>query len=635
MKINSNNKVTSNAYITKMPTSSVNFNGNNLNYNNEKIDFLNVKDSSKINLINFTHKPTKYAGFELNLSEEEMSEKLSRVREINLIDATSPAYLSLKKGDKIALKHLVKAAAKLDSVFLKQDDPRNIILKKSLQKAANLGDKKAESALDLFKCMNGINRINRFSQPVQLFKDIKPQTGKAFFPEGVTSEDLIETVLELVKQNKKDEVETFLSPRSVIVKNHDGKLVSVDYTEYFSQEFTSAANELELAAQTATDTKFVAYLQKQAEALRVNNPELDAQADKLWAELQDSPLEFTIGREGSGERLSPLIAKNDEIKEYLKIYNIPCVQKDCIGVRVGILNKSGTDHILKVKGFLPKIASLMPLSDSYVQTISTKGDAKQNMTDVDLVYMTGDYTSSRFLGPFAAQNLPNPDKLAVKRNYSRKNVYHRQVRQISDDPRKTVLLDALFDKSVHRYYDLSADLEFTIGHENGHSFGPKEYKDDLGDYKDIIEEAKADMVSTSFLDYFVKNGLYDEDYKKKILTSFVTRCITKGKPGLFDAPHKARALMQFNYFREKNAITIDKDNKIIIHYDKFSKASYNLLERLVKIQLSRDPNEAKKIIDEYFYWDETLEAISNNYRSVDNNEHFIFNSPLADKLLKS
>ena len=44
------------------------------------------------------------------------------------------------------------------------------------------------------------------------------------------------------------------------------------------------------------------------------------------------------------------------------------------------------------------------------------------------------------------------------------------------------------------------DHPFTIGHENGHSLGPKEGCEALGKYKSIIEENKADMVSLAMID---------------------------------------------------------------------------------------------------------------------------------------
>ncbi len=84
-----------------------------------------------------------------------------------------------------------------------------------------------------------------------------------------------------------------------------------------------------------------------------------------------------------------------------------------LGVRVGIINKQGTDLILKFKEHMPELAKLMPYADSHHQSVSDAGELKQTMVDVDVVALTGDYAQCR--GAITtAQNLPNNDKLAIK-----------------------------------------------------------------------------------------------------------------------------------------------------------------------------------------------------------------------------
>ena len=79
----------------------------------------------------------------------------------------------------------------------------------------------------------------------------------------------------------------------------DGKdLKAIDYTEYFADAFSKAANELEVAAHYTTDDDFKDYLGWQAQALLQNNEDMDMLADKHWAVLQnDSQLEFAWPRE--------------------------------------------------------------------------------------------------------------------------------------------------------------------------------------------------------------------------------------------------------------------------------------------------------------------------------------------------
>ena len=103
-----------------------------------------------------------------------------------------------------------------------------------------------------------------------------------------------------------DEVKKILSARTMVRRNGDF-LKAIDYTEYFAEEFSEIANELECAAHFATDDLFKDFLGWQAQALLQNNEEMDILADKHWARMQDSPLEFTISRENYEDKLTPTI----------------------------------------------------------------------------------------------------------------------------------------------------------------------------------------------------------------------------------------------------------------------------------------------------------------------------------------
>ncbi len=61
-------------------------------------------------------------------------------------------------------------------------------------------------------------------------------------------------------------------------------------------------------------------------------------------------------------------------------------------------------------------------------------------------------------------------------------------------------LNAILNPDLHKYYNDEADHWFTVGHENGHSLGPKSGTEGLGKYKSIIEENKADMISLAMID---------------------------------------------------------------------------------------------------------------------------------------
>ena len=256
---------------------------------------------------------------------------------------------------------------------------------------------------------------------------------------------------------------------------------------------------MEKAAKVSSNKDFNEYLVLQAKALRTADPMLDAHADKKWAELQDTPLELTLTRENYEDELTGTFTENEELKALLKENNINPVPKDCLGLRVGIINKKGTENLISIKKYLPLLAKNMPYNTEYEQLFSddNKEKAKQTMVDVDLVMLAGNCGQYR-AGITLAENLPNDDKLSLTIGGGRRNVYHRQIRFVSDPKKLQELLDEILDKEQHKYYDREAAHLFVIGHENAHSLGPKKPNDKLGKYSHIIEENKADMGGSRF-----------------------------------------------------------------------------------------------------------------------------------------
>lgn len=557
----------------------------------------------------------KINGYELALSEKELDKILnSKTRRIDLIDKNFPGYQTLTEGNKKALEHLVLAAKYFNQVAEEQDHELNLKLEKGLEKEAKTSSY-AQKALRLFRMFRGVEGHNGIDlEPVELFKGVKGAKGRNFYPSDLSVEEFHEIIQRMLEQGKTEEVKKILSVRTMV--RRDGKILkAIDYTEYFSKIFSKVANELEVAAHYTTDEEFKDYLGWQAQALLQNNEDMDMLADKHWAVLQNNnQLEFTLGRENYDDKMTPSLYENSNLAKILESKGIEVNSKDMLGVRVGIVNKEGTDLILRFKSYLSELAKLMPLSEKYEQSVASNGELKQTMVDVDIAYLSGDYAQCR--GAITlAQNLPNNDKLAVKTGGGRRNVYHRQVRQSNDKERIKKILDKLVAPEFHHYYDSEADHLFVIGHENGHTLGPKnEYQRALGNYKNTIEEHKADMVSITFMPEYVKIGVIDEEMLKKIYTTFVVkRLFLKAQPV---EVHRVAELIHFNYLLEKGAFFFDAENKMHMNFDKFHQAAYDLLKETIEVQLSKSPQKAKKFIEKYTKWGEISQYIAEVQQKV-------------------
>jgi len=560
---------------------------------------------------------TTYNGYELNFSIAELTEMTGpEMTDITLLSEESPAYQALAEGDKKALKHLVAAAKILNNVALKQDNALNLAQKEALSQKAALGDKHAALALKLFNSLNGVSGLNGIDEkPICIFKGLQTPVGKNFYPADLTIPEFHSILLNMFKDGEINEIKKILSSRTMVVRN-ESKLKAIDYTEYFKDEFSEMANELEVAAHYCTDALFKEFLSWQAQALLQNNEDMDMLADKHWALMQNTPLEFTLSRENYDDEMTPTVLENPQLAELLRQHQIEVIAKDMLGARVGIPNKEATKLLLQFKKTMPTLSAKMPFADQYTQNFNNKEDIKQTMVDVDLVALTGDYAECRG-GITLAQNLPNNDKLAVKTGGGRRNVYHRQVRQSHDPERTQKMLNAFLHPDFHKYYDPEADHIFVIGHENGHSLGPSsEYQNSPGLCKSIIEENKADTVSIAFMPEYVNLGIISQERLKQIYTTWIFRLLLRAKPIFPTETYKIIDLIEFNTLLKHQAITFDSNNLMQIDFAKISPAMYELLTQVIDIQLSKSPEKARRFVEANTEWNDLHQHIADTHKKL-------------------
>ena len=600
-------------------------------YNNSDKLIKELDRMSMINNVNINKK-----NFELNLTRDELEKRTHKdyltTKKMLTIDCEE--YANLAEGDKKALKHLVKAAKVLDEVNMQLDNPNNLPFKEFLEKEIENGNEDAKLTKILFDAQKGVCALDRESNMIELAKGVSERPGKGVYPQDLSKEEFHTILINMLKNGKVDEVAKILNQRS-IVERVGNELIATDYVDKFRDEFNYMATELEKAAEVSTNEDFNEFLKLQAKALRTADPMLDAYADKKWATLQDTPLEFTITRENYSDELTETVVENPELKALLDENHIIPVAKDFLGGRVGIINKKGTEAILAVKNYLPLMAQNMPFKDDYIQNISPDKESKQTMVDADLVAVTGDVGEFR-AGITLAENLPNDDKLSIiELDGGRRNVYHRQIRLITSDDAKEKMqkrLDATLNKDLHKYYNDEADHWFTIGHENGHSLGPKSGTEGLGKYKSIIEENKADMISLAMVDLLTEAGMYTPEQREQIIVTYATDNMLMSKPTMSQA-HRVRSVMQNYYFLKEGAITISKDGILDINIEKMVPTARKMLEEIIQVQLKGDFSKGEKYVMDNFIWTDEMEILAQNIRKVSKTLNGKVESSLADKLL--
>lgn len=547
---------------------------------------------------------------------------------IKLLESDSPEYAALDEKDKEALKHIVKAATYLENIEFQIDDSYNIPFKKYLEEQIQKNNEQAKLTKILFDAQKGINALDSLSHEINLAKGHKTKPGIGVYPEDLTAEEYQRILIKMLKENKTEEVRNITNQRSMVFR--DGEyLKAVDYVEYFKEDFTKIADELDKAAEYSTDANFTEYLKLQSKALRTADPMLDAYADKKWAELEYTPLELTITRENYEDTITSSYSNNQELIDLLSAKNITPVPKDCLGFRVGIVNKEGTDFLLRIKQFLPELAKNMPYSDEYEQDV-TNGTIKQTMVDADLIILAGDVGAYR-AGITLAENLPNDDKPSLTIGGGRRNVYHRQIRA-SNATQVQKKLDLILDQEQHQYYDTEADHWFTIGHENCHSLGPNILESRLGQYRSIVEENKADMGGLAFTNFLTNLGYYTEEQRKKIIVTVVVDNFLKVKPDLSQA-HRVRTVMQNYYLKQHGAYTITEDGKIHVNIEEVVPAAYDMLKEIIRIQLDNKFEKAEEYVNKYFIWTDEMKIIGDKLQTLSATLNSRVENELADKIL--
>ena len=571
----------------------------------------------------------KQKPFELGYSLDELKRMTApeKFTPFVMLEENAEVYKNLAESDKEALTHLVKVAEIFHDVQKRLDNIHNKEFENYLNRQIEKSDERARLTKILYDGQKGIFGANVAGDKIALAKNLVFPAGRGFYPEDLSEKEFHEILLRMLKNGEIDEVKNILNQRTVVVRNRD-KLKGIDYTEFFKNEFTKAAEELELASQKSSNDDFNEFLKYQAMALRENNPLLDSIADKKWAELQNTPLEFTIGRECYDDRMTLTVFSNPELKSQIEKYKIPVYSKDSLGVRVGIIDKAGTDYLLKIKEYLPYMAENMPYNNEYNQVINK--DIKQSMVDANIVDVSGIFAA--YKGKISiASNLPNEDKLAVQTGGGFRNVYHKQTRNAKYAYGAEDRLNALLEKHLHKYFNVDALHDFTILHENIHSLGPKGGTETLGVYKNIIEEHKADMGAFVMMKKLAEKGFYTPQRAKEAITSEIFAYILKG-PFMSDA-HARRQIMQFNYFINNGAIKVSDEGKIDIDFEKIYKCANEMLKKAVRIQISKSYEDAEKYVKQYSTWTKELDILAKKLRSVDVRENSYIVTPLAQKIL--
>ncbi len=518
-------------------------------------------------------------------------------------------YKHLEKGYLEALPFLVKASLIADELFLMQDHPQSVEVKRQLGADVKNGVKNAQIALEVFKMFNGPEGLTYENEVVPLFKEVnaRPKSG-TLITEGVTAEE----IEEYLKKNPK-EAEEFKKINTLIEKK-EGKLITVKYEERYKNQVKEIASLLENAAKFVPDVAFKKYLSSRAKAL------VDGdyyQSDIDWIRSTDCPLDFIVG---------PLESYGDRILGKKAFYAaLLCVKNVEESQRVAEYMK----YLQELEDDLPQVKERAKMMKNISLPVAV----------VDVLCSTGDYQAKR-PGLTVGQTLPNDKEVLDK--VGRKILIYKNV--LEGFTPNELILQKLIDPSMHKYLTSRGKVNFVVSHEVSHSLGPKKTikKDQSGNFiaidtalekwDAIIEELKSDIVGMYNMPYLVKKGVYTEDEMGEVYADGVLRSLPVNQPDIHKDAHRVGDLMKLNYYMAGGAL-IMKEKKFLFVKEKFHDVTKRFVADVIQVQAEGSKEKAEAFIRKWTSWNADAEYTAKMMKECKTKLYKQVNQPLIDEIL--
>ena len=393
--------------------------------------------------------------------------------------------------------------------------------------------------------------------------------------------------------------EALLSPFTV-VREQEGDLGTVPYTEHYQGEMRAIATELEAAAEAMTDPNeqpLVAYLRAAAEAFRTNDWE---PADEAWSRMNARNSTWYV-------RVGP-----DET------YWDPCSRKAGFHLTLARINRDSLE-------WQDRLTPLQQEMEQSLASLAPRYRARNvafHMPDfIDIVVNAGDDRDP--FGATIGQSLPNWGVVAEQgrgRTVAMSNLY--------TDPDSRAMRRAqaasLLSPETMETYTTSPQpgLLSTILHEATHNLGPtNEYRyrnrtaDQAfgGGLASMLEELKSQSGALFFIDLLKERGVIDEQAARETYLDSIVWAFGHISRGMYTPSGGRKAYsqlsaIQIGFLIEKGAIRFDQDARTAdgehsgafsVDFEKMPEAARELMQLVTRIKATNDRRRAEELATRY------------------------------------
>jgi hypothetical protein len=478
----------------------------------------------------------------------------------------------LNDAEQKMVTKLVEASQFLESIYWRQSDPKGLELYKRLLGCNQVMNQKIRR----FLMING----SRYD----LLENNKPFVGsdpffpgRALYPAGITRQEI-----EAYVARHPEKRAQIYSPFTV-VKRQGAELIGVPYHVEYKPWLTGAATALRAAAVLSPDKAFANFLRLRAEALLTDDY---YKSDIAWLELENPKFDVIF---------APYETYLDDLLGVKTSY----------GTAVMIRNDAESSSLDTFKKYVPEIQDALPLAPEDRPSMQGKSTPMEVM---DTPFRAGDL---RHGYQAVADNLPNDPRIHQEKGTKKiffKNFMDARVNYVVLPIGKLLMRE---DQSAMASMD--GYLAVVLMHEISHGLGPAyartsagqaDIRESIGPTYAGLEEAKADIVGLFALNWLMEKGVVPREKAQEFYASHVAGIFRTVRFGVAEA-HGRAEMMEFNYFVEQGAITLDpkagdsKSGKYAIDFTKMQAAIASLAKELLEIEATGDRNRAEQWFKKY------------------------------------
>ncbi len=481
----------------------------------------------------------------------------------------------LSEGDRLALPRLIRAAAVMDGLFLKQVYSRNENLLIQLERGKSDLEKKA---LEFFRINFG--PFDRLNNHHPFIGRVRKPAGANFYPEDMSREEFMAHL----KNNPGDD-EAFTSNFTVI-RRREGKLVAIPYSVFFAEELGKAAVWMREAAALTETVSLRRFLSSRADAFASNDYR---RSDMDWMDLESHDLEVVMG---------PYEVYEDALFGY----------KAAFESFVTWVDRDESERLRKLSGTMDELERNLPVDDRCRNFNRGKGSP---IVVAHEIFSAGDTRAGIQTTAF---NLPNDE--FVREAKGSKKVLLKNIARAKYDKCWVPIVERVLSEKDLEKVSFDAYFSHVLLHEVSHGLGPGNIRvngrdttvsRELKELYPIIEETKADILGLWNLIYLIRKGEMPRLMEDGVFSTYLGGIFRSVRFGIGEA-HGGANVIQINYILEKRGFGYDETgSRFYINPGKMLDAVRSLSHEVLMIEAAGDYGAASCFVDRYRRMDERLQ----------------------------